>query len=45
MLKSQGRKYKLAHVQKEASIGKFQAISNNAAAHSLAAIVYAALDA
>lgn len=45
VLKSQGRKYKLAQVQKKASIGKSQTISNNAAAHNLAAMVYAALDA
>ncbi len=45
VLKSQGRRYKLVQVQKKVSIGKSQAISNNAAAHSLAAMVYGALDA
>lgn len=45
VLKSQGRKYKLVQVHKNASVGKSHLVSNNAAAHYLATMVYAALDA
>ena len=45
VLKSQGRKYKLVEIQKKACAGKSKAISNNAASHSIAAMIYAALDA
>ncbi len=44
VLKSHEPKYRLQEVQKKAAVGKSQAISNNAAAHNLASLVYAALD-
>lgn len=45
VLKSQGRKYRLVELQKKACVGESQAISNHAASHNIAAMVYAALDA
>lgn len=45
VLESPGRKYKLVEVSKKAKHGKSEAASNHSAAHSLAAMVYAALDA
>lgn len=38
-------KYKLVELQKKACAGKSQAVSNSAVSHSIAAMVYAALDA
>lgn len=45
VLKSPSRKYKLVEVSKRAKHGKSEAVSNHAAAHNLAALVYDALDA
>jgi hypothetical protein len=45
VLKSHARKYKLSQLQKKASIGNSQAISNYAASHNIAAMIYASLDA
>lgn len=45
VLKSQSRKYELLELRKAACVGTSHAISNSAAAHNIAALVYAALDA
>jgi hypothetical protein len=44
VLSSHGIEYELLQVQKKSSIGESQAISNNAASHKIAAMVYDALD-
>ena len=45
VLKSYGGKYEVSTLQKTANIGKSEAVSNLAAAHNLASMVYAAIDA
>jgi hypothetical protein len=45
VLKSYGKKYKVSTLQKKANVGKSESISNLAAAHGLASVVYAAIDA